>query len=90
VKAEEAQSVRYQAEQAVEWARSSLAHAGPPRTDTNARQNALIYAQIAQALSARDLADAQRELAASNDRLALTWDSLAEEMVRRRNVRPAS
>jgi hypothetical protein len=90
VSSEDAQSIRYQAQQAVEWARTALAHAGPPRSDTHARQNALIYAQIAQALSARDLADAQRDLAASNERLALTWDALSEEMVRRRNVRPAS
>jgi hypothetical protein len=87
---DEERSLAYQAQQAARWAESALIQAGPAKDGREARQNALVWAQMAAAFASRDLADAQRELARSNDRLALTWDALAEEMVRRRNVRAAT
>jgi hypothetical protein len=66
----------------LEWARTQP----KPPERREMREAAAVYARIAETFAMRDLADAHRELAKSNDRLALSYDVLTDEMRRRRGV----
>lgn len=57
-----------------------------PEVKHAAREEAAVYASVAQTFAQRDLADAQRELARSNNELALSYDCLTDELRRRRGV----
>lgn len=80
--ADRARRIATEAYDASRWA------AGTAKKDDRdgLRQGAAICARVAETLATLDLADAQRELAASNDRLSLSYDSLTDEMRRRRGI----
>lgn len=69
------------------WQRVNLSQQSTePAIRKAAREEAAIYAQVAQTFAERDLADANRDLARANNQLALSVDAAVDELRRRRGV----